>query len=236
MLGYSISFAAFGIVECMSSTKYHTKSIGYLAASQCFDKETEVAVLVVNLVKKVRSPSPSSCSQFTRLSQDLLSPPTSLFSSSPSSLTVAHLLSTLSAVSLLLTPSLAHDLAPDLLSMLAHSRPQVRKQTMLVMWRVVRSWPGVIELGTGREEPGEDPWIERLRERLADEDVGVVSATVNLICELARKDPGTYLPLAPELFGLLTGSTNNWMLIKIIKLVSAAGEQGGNEELMRFCQ
>lgn len=56
MLGYSISFASFAIVECMSSTKFHIKSIGYLAASQCFDRETEVAVLVVNLVKKVRFP------------------------------------------------------------------------------------------------------------------------------------------------------------------------------------
>lgn len=54
MLGHSISFASFAIVECMTSTRYHIKSIGYLAASQCFDKETEVAVLVVNLVKKVR--------------------------------------------------------------------------------------------------------------------------------------------------------------------------------------
>ncbi|KAL8286990.1 hypothetical protein RQP46_003996 [Phenoliferia psychrophenolica] len=201
MLGHSIAFASFAIVECMSSTKYHIKSVGYLAASQCFDKETEVAVLVVNLVKK-----------------DLLSPPTPLFSTSPSTLTVAHLLSTLSSVALLLTPSLARDLAPDLLSMLSHSRPQVRKQTVLVMWRVCRAWPGVVELGTGREERGEDPWLERLRERLGDDDPGVVSATVNLICELARKDPGPYLPLAPELFGLLQSSTNNWMLIKIIKL------------------
>lgn len=53
MLGYSIAFGSFAIVECMTSTKYHIKSIGYLAASQAFDKETEVAVLVVNLVKKV---------------------------------------------------------------------------------------------------------------------------------------------------------------------------------------
>lgn len=53
MLGHSIAFAAFAIVECMSSVKYHIKSIGYLASSQCFDRETEVAVLVVNLVKKV---------------------------------------------------------------------------------------------------------------------------------------------------------------------------------------
>lgn len=62
MLGYSISFASFAIVECMTSTKPHIKSIGYLAASQCFDRETEVAVLVVNLVKKVcslRVPSPN---------------------------------------------------------------------------------------------------------------------------------------------------------------------------------
>lgn len=92
---------------------------------------------------------------------------------------------------------------------------------MLLLWRILRSWPGVRELSTGREERGEDPWVERLRERLADEDMGVVGAAVNVVCEAARKDPRRYLPLAPELFGLLTGGTNNWMLIKIIKLVRA---------------
>ncbi|BGO90401.1 hypothetical protein NBRC10512_004114 [Rhodotorula toruloides] len=201
MLGYSISFASFAIVECMTSTKFHIKSIGYLAASQSFDRETEVAVLVVNLVKK-----------------DLLTPPTPLFSASPNALTVAHLTTALSSVSLLLTPTLARDLGPDLLSLLTHTRPLVRRQAVLTMWRILRSWPGVQELTTGREERGEDPWIERIRERLSDEDMGVVGATVNVICEAARKDPRKYLPLAPELFGLLTASTNNWMLIKIIKL------------------
>jgi len=44
---------------------------------------------------------------------------------------------------------------------------------------------------------------------------------VNVICELARKNPKNYLPLAPIFFKLMTTSTNNWMLIKIIKLVSA---------------
>ncbi|GAA5867239.1 hypothetical protein JCM3774_002385 [Rhodotorula dairenensis] len=201
MLGYSISFASFAIVECMSSTKPHIKSIGYLAASQCFDRETEVAVLVVNLVKK-----------------DLLSPPTPMFSSSPNAFTVAHLTSTLSAVSLLLTPPLARDLGPDLLSLLTHTRPLVRRQATLILWRILHSWPGVQELTTGREERGEDPWVERLRERLSDQDMGVVGSAVNVICEAARKDPRKYLSLAPELFGLLTASTNNWMLIKIIKL------------------
>ena len=49
--------------------------------------------------------------------------------------------------------------------------------------------------------------------------LGVQSAAVNVICELARKNPKNYLPLAPVFFKLMTSSTNNWMLIKIIKLV-----------------
>jgi len=54
---------------------------------------------------------------------------------------------------------------------------------------------------------------------LEDEDPGVVSATVNVVCELARKsNPKNYLPLAPQLFEILTTSSNNWMLIKIVKL------------------
>lgn len=50
--------------------------------------------------------------------------------------------------------------------------------------------------------------------------LGVQSAAVNVICELARKNPKNYLSLAPLFFKLMTSSTNNWVLIKIIKLVS----------------
>lgn len=49
---------------------------------------------------------------------------------------------------------------------------------------------------------------------------GVQSAAVNVICELARRNPKNYLSLAPLFFKLMTSSTNNWVLIKIIKLVS----------------
>ena len=60
----------------------------------------------------------------------------------------------------------------------------------------------------------------KLKERLEDPDPGVQSAAVNVVCELARKNPKNYLALAPIFFRTLTSSTNNWMLIKIIKLVS----------------
>jgi hypothetical protein len=56
---------------------------------------------------------------------------------------------------------------------------------------------------------------------------GVQSAAVNVVCELARKNPKNYLSLAPVFFKLMTTSTNNWMLIKIIKLVSAETSSPG---------
>lgn len=82
------------------------------------------------------------------------------------------------------------------------------------------------------------PAFPRLKEKLEDPDPGkfrgfflgtreatsafsgVQSAAVNVVCELARKNPKNYLSLAPVFFKLMTTSTNNWMLIKIIKLVS----------------
>lgn len=63
------------------------------------------------------------------------------------------------------------------------------------------------------------PAFPRLKEKLEDPDPGVQSAAVNVVCELARKNPKNYLSLAPIFFKLMTTSTNNWMLIKIIKLV-----------------
>lgn len=97
------------------------------------------------------------------------------------------------------------------------------------MYKVFLSFPDALR-----------PAFPRLKEKLEDPDpgivsrqymtgiatvidcfcVGVQSAAVNVICELARKNPKNYLSLAPIFFKLMTSSTNNWMLIKIIKLVS----------------
>lgn len=63
------------------------------------------------------------------------------------------------------------------------------------------------------------PAFPRLKDKLVDIDCGVQSAAVNVFSELARKNPKKYLSLAPVFFKLLTSSTNNWMLIKTIRLV-----------------
>lgn len=44
------------------------------------------------------------------------------------------------------------------------------------------------------------PSFQRLREKLDDPDPGVQAAAVNVVCELARKNPKNYLSLAPVFF------------------------------------
>lgn len=55
MLGYDMSWASFHIIEVMSSSKLHLKSVGYLAAAQSFNEDTDVLMLTTNLLKKVCS-------------------------------------------------------------------------------------------------------------------------------------------------------------------------------------
>lgn len=180
MLGYDMGWASFHVVEVMSSARFHLKSVGYLAAVQSFNQDTDVLMLTTNLLKK-----------------DL--------SSTPGDVAV-----TLNGISHIVTPDLARDLSPELIAMLNHSRTHIRKRAILVLYKILVKYPEASQNVIGR-----------LKEKLEDPDPGVVAATVNVLCELARKNPRDYLLLAPQLFHLLTTSSNNWMLIKTIKLFGA---------------
>lgn len=88
------------------------------------------------------------------------------------------------------------------------SKPYLRKKAVLIMYKIFLKYPDALR-----------PSFPRLKEKLDDPESSVQAAAVNVICELARKNPHNYLSLAPIFFKLMTASTNNWVLIKIIKLV-----------------
>ncbi|KRZ08205.1 AP-3 complex subunit delta-1, partial [Trichinella zimbabwensis] len=178
MLGYDISWAAFNIIEVMSAQKFTYKRIGYLAASQVFNENTEVLMLTTNLVKK-----------------DINS--AAIYDASIA----------LNGLSCFITPDLARDLANDVVSLLTSSKAYIRKRAVLLLYKVYLNFPDSLQAT-----------FPRLKEKLEDPDPGVQSATINVVCELARKNPKNYLALAPIFFKLMTTSSNNWMLIKIIKL------------------
>lgn len=47
-----MGWASFHVVEVMSSPRSHLKSVGYLAAVQSFEQDTDVLMLTTNLLKK----------------------------------------------------------------------------------------------------------------------------------------------------------------------------------------
>ena len=51
------------------------------------------------------------------------------------------------------------------------------------------------------------------------QDPSVTAAIINVICEFGWRRPGDFLALAPRFFEFLVDEANNWMVIKIIKLV-----------------
>lgn len=117
----------------------------------------------------------------------------------------------LSGLSCFISADLSRDLANDIMTLMSSTKPYLRMKAVLMMYKVFLNNPEALR-----------PAFPKLKEKLEDPDPGVQSAAVNVICELARKNPKNYLSLAPIFFKLMTTSTNNWMLIKIIKLVSCA--------------
>ncbi|CAF1227393.1 unnamed protein product [Rotaria sp. Silwood1] len=116
----------------------------------------------------------------------------------------------MSGLSCFINGDLAHDLANDIMTLMTSTKPYIRKRAVLLLYKVFLNNPDALK-----------PAFPRLKEKLEDTDPGVQAAAVNVICELARRNPKNYLALAPIFFRLMTTSTNNWVLIKIIKLFGA---------------
>ncbi|KAN0032095.1 hypothetical protein ACTFIV_005970 [Dictyostelium citrinum] len=117
----------------------------------------------------------------------------------------------LNCLSNICTPDLARELANDILTLLSTQKTHILKRAITVLYKIFLRYPESLR-----------PAFPKLREKLDDPEPSVVSCSVNVICELARRNPKNYLPLAPVLFRILTNTTNNyWMLIKIVKLFAA---------------
>ncbi|MCJ1284904.1 AP-3 complex subunit delta [Xylographa opegraphella] len=180
MFGHDMSWASFNVLEVMSSPKYLQKRVGYLGAVQSFRPDTEVLMLATNLLKK-----DISSASLPTISLPLI--------------TLPHII----------TPSIALSLLTDLMPRLSHSSPNIRKKTLVTLYRLALVYPETLR-----------PAWPKIKDMLMDidEDSSVTAAIINVICELGWRRPQDFLPLAPRLFNLLVDGGNNWMAIKIVKL------------------
>ncbi|KAJ1437910.1 Clathrin/coatomer adaptor, adaptin-like, N-terminal [Sesbania bispinosa] len=113
----------------------------------------------------------------------------------------------LHCLSTIATLDLARDLTPEVFKLLSVSRVFVRKKAIAVVLRVFDKYPDAVRV-----------CFKRLVENLESSDPQVVTAVIGVFCELASKDPRSYLPLAPEFYRILADSKNNWVLIKVLKI------------------
>jgi len=181
MMGYEFSWANFATIEVMSSQRFGHKRVGYLAAAQSFNEETDVILLTTNLLKKE-------------------------FKSS----NIYEVGLAINCLSNIVTPDLARELLPDLTHLTQHSHGYIRKKAVLCLFKLFMKYPQGLRLT-----------FDRVKQCLDDSEPAVVSCAVNVITELADKNPKNYLLMAPHFFNLLTSSSNNWMLIKVVKLLGS---------------
>lgn len=113
----------------------------------------------------------------------------------------------ISGIAAVVSKDLAIDIVDDMAKMLTHSKPIIRKKAVLAIYKVLLAYPEALR-----------QYYDRIVDRLNDDDPSVVSATVNVVCELAHGNAGNYVALIPTLFGLLKMTENNWMVIRLLKL------------------
>uniref|UniRef100_A0A7S3Y2N8 AP-3 complex subunit delta n=1 Tax=Heterosigma akashiwo TaxID=2829 RepID=A0A7S3Y2N8_HETAK len=116
----------------------------------------------------------------------------------------------LNCVANIATHDLSRDLLADVTGLLESPKPYLRKKAVTALYKLYVRYPQGLRLT-----------FDKLKEHLDDPDISVVSATVNVVCELAHRNPRNFLAMAPKFFRLLTTTSNNWMLIKVVKLLGA---------------
>ena len=116
----------------------------------------------------------------------------------------------INCISNIVTEDLARDLLPELTNLTRHPQPYLRKKAILCLFKLFVKYPQGLRLA-----------FPNIQQALDDSNPSVVSCAVNVITELSDKNPTNYLHLAPAFFTLLTSSTNNWMLIKVVKLLAS---------------
>jgi AP-3 complex subunit delta-1 len=194
MMGYDMSWAAFHIIEVMSFPWFGHRRVGYLAASLAFNQTTDLILLTTNLLQKAfqqQSIGPIAVSN-PKLAEGVQ----------------YELGSAISCFSSIVTPALANDLLQDVMNLLSNSRPYVRKRAILALYSIFHKHPPALRIA-----------FDSLLDKLGDENASVNSSVVYVLCELISKTPRNYIDLAPQFFHILTSSSNNWVLIKIVKIM-----------------
>jgi hypothetical protein len=107
---------------------------------------------------------------------------------------------------------LASLLYKDLIPLYTATKTLIRRKVCILSYKMFMHYPDCI---------GE--LLPYLSDRLKDTKTGVQISAVTTIHEISRLNPKLFLVTIPSLFELFTVTKSNWLIIKLIKLVSYEG-------------
>jgi len=167
MLGYPTHFGQMECLKLIAAPSYPEKRIGYLALMLLLDERTEVLMLVTNSIKN-----------------DL---------AEKSQYVVGLALCALGNIG---SMEMCRDLSPEIVKLLQHSNPYIRKKAALCAVRIVRKVPDMIE-----------DFQDCAADLLTDRHHGVLLAGCTLLLEMCK--------ITPELAQQYASQTKH--LVKILK-------------------
>ena len=115
----------------------------------------------------------------------------------------------LNCLSRVCSEELASMLYKELLPLYTATKTLIRRKVCIVSYKMFLHYPdGIPEL------------LPYLSDRLKDSKTGVQISAVTSIHEISRLNPRLFLVTIPSLFELFGQTKSNWLIIKLIKLVS----------------
>jgi hypothetical protein len=134
---------------------------------------------------------------------------TNIFLKNLSSLNHFEVGAALSCLASLCTVDMAPVLSGPVLNQITANRPYIRKKVALALFRLIEKSPELYM-----------SVFPKLKDLLADNDLSVQTAAVSAFLEIGSRNPKIVIPLIPVIYHHLKETKNNWMLIKLIKLMS----------------
>jgi len=200
MLGHDASFGYIKAVEMAASASLYHKRTGYLVCGACLSPDHEFRFMLVN-----------------QMQRDL------------QSANVLEISGGLLASSALITADMVPAMSGEVIKLLDHDSPTVRKKSIITLHRFHQLSPDVVS---------EDELYEKIRKVLCDRDPSVMGSCLNVILAMATKDTTRLKDLIPSLVSILKQIGEHrlptdfdyhrvpapWMQIRLVRILSLLGQ------------
>ena len=114
----------------------------------------------------------------------------------------------LTAINEFMTEQIAVHVMSDVISLMSSMKSVVRQKAITTFYKIFLVYQPALKNG-----------VQSIRQALDDANEGVVLSALDVFCELSSLNPEPFVPLIPKFHHMLCSSYNQWIQIKLIKIL-----------------